>query len=31
VAANDRDPKRRREKQCEANFYAGQQLLIEGK
>ena len=30
-AANDSDPKRRREKQCEANFYIGQQLLIEGK
>jgi lipoprotein NlpI len=29
--ANDTDPKKRREKQCEANFYAGQQLLIEGK
>ncbi len=30
-AANDSDPKRRREKQCEANFYIGQQLLIDGK
>src|ERR1051325_2951485 len=30
-AANDSDPKRRREKQCEATFYIGQQLLIEGK
>lgn len=30
-AASDSDPKRRREKQCEANFYIGQQLLIDGK
>jgi lipoprotein NlpI len=30
-AATDRDPQRQREKKCEAYFYAGQQLLIEGK
>ena len=30
-AANDADPKRQREKKCEAYFYAGEQLLIQGK
>jgi lipoprotein NlpI len=30
-AAVDLDPKKQREKQCEAYFYAGEQLLIQGK
>lgn len=30
-AANDPDPKRQREKKCEAYFYAGEMLLIQGK